>query len=80
MIVILGSIAIVILGVTVVIQYIDRKELGKKNDKLVAIGFALSREGQEARNALKEIAGFTEVFDCQTCIAQKIAEKALKQR
>ena len=31
-------------------------------------------------NALEEIAGFTEVFDCKTCIAQEIAEKALKDK
>ncbi len=34
-------------------------------------------EHEKLNDALEEITGFTEVFDCQTCIAQKIAEKAL---
>ena len=36
-------------------------------------------EHEKIKDALEEIAGFTEVFDCKTCIAQKIAYKALNK-
>ncbi len=31
------------------------------------------------KDALEKIAGFTDVFDCHACIAQKIAKEALNK-
>ncbi len=36
-------------------------------------------EHEKLKAALEEIAGFTEIFDCEWCSAQKIAEKALNE-
>ncbi len=54
----------------------DGKFLFATSAKYVIEGL---NEHKKLKDALEEIAGFTEIFDCQTCIAQKIAEKALSK-